>query len=406
MATVLISLDRLQEYDVAIKNVISTADATKYQSITYNDSTRVLSFFKTAATTGTPDFTLTLPDPGLKVDKLSNATAGNIVKFGEAGAVADSGIAIGDVALSADLEDVATSGAAADVSIADAAENFTATDVEGALAELFQDIANNETHDAVTVEKLTTPETGFLATYVVKQNNVQVGASINIPKDFVIKSATVGTCSVADSPVTGFAVGDKYIDLEVNVAEGSAQSTHLYLKASDLAPVYYGDSASTEITTAVAADGKITAAVVAINGSKLTDGTVTKAKLTSAVQASLDLADSAVQDADLSAVAFAGANTASNLTVADSAGHFTSNDKTVENVLAEIGTALGSGGSVATQIATEIGKLDSSVAADDGYALTGVTEVDGKLTAKTQVQFLKAADYSIAAAADITAMFS
>ena len=63
----------------------------------------------------------------------------------------------------------------------------------------------------VTVEKQTTAETGFLATYYVKQGGSKVGASINIPKDFLVKSASLETCTVDDDPVEGYVVGDKYL---------------------------------------------------------------------------------------------------------------------------------------------------------------------------------------------------
>ena len=39
----------------------------------------------------------------------------------------------------------------------------------------------------VTVEKQASAETGYAHTYVIKQNNVQVGQKINIPKDFLVK---------------------------------------------------------------------------------------------------------------------------------------------------------------------------------------------------------------------------
>ena len=43
----------------------------------------------------------------------------------------------------------------------------------------------------VTVVEQSTAESGFAKTYVVKQNGVQVGSKINIPKDFLVKSASV-----------------------------------------------------------------------------------------------------------------------------------------------------------------------------------------------------------------------
>lgn len=86
----------------------------------------------------------------------------------------------------------------------------------------------------VTVEKLATAESGYLSSYAVKQNGVQVGNTINIPKDFLVKSGSVKTVSTANSPVSGYSVGDKYIDLVINVQEGTSTDSHIYILVSDL----------------------------------------------------------------------------------------------------------------------------------------------------------------------------
>ena len=79
----------------------------------------------------------------------------------------------------------------------------------------------------VTVEKLATAESGYLSSYAVKQNGVQVGNTINIPKDFLVKSGSVKTVSTVNSPVNGYKVGDKYIDLVINVKEGTDTDSHI-----------------------------------------------------------------------------------------------------------------------------------------------------------------------------------
>lgn len=86
----------------------------------------------------------------------------------------------------------------------------------------------------VTVEKLATAESGYLSSYAVKQNGVQVGNTINIPKDFLVKSGSVKTVSTANNPVSGYSVGDKYIDLVINVQEGTSTDSHIYILVSDL----------------------------------------------------------------------------------------------------------------------------------------------------------------------------
>lgn len=96
----------------------------------------------------------------------------------------------------------------------------------------------------VTVEKQTNAEAGYISTYHVKQNGSKVGDSINIPKDFLIKSATVETVDTADDPVTGYAVGDKYLDFVVNTKDNSGTNEHLYVLVSDLIDTYTADGST------------------------------------------------------------------------------------------------------------------------------------------------------------------
>ena len=68
-------------------------------------------------------------------------------------------------------------------------ENLTTKDK----ATIVAAINSLKTESTVTVEKKQTAEEGFAATYIIKQNEKQVGSSINIPKDFIVKSGTVNT---------------------------------------------------------------------------------------------------------------------------------------------------------------------------------------------------------------------
>lgn len=86
----------------------------------------------------------------------------------------------------------------------------------------------------VTVEKLGTAETGYLASYIIKQNGTQVGSTINIPKDYLVKSGSVKTVTAANTPVSGYVVGDKYIDLVINTKTNDGTDSHLYIKVTDL----------------------------------------------------------------------------------------------------------------------------------------------------------------------------
>lgn len=91
-----------------------------------------------------------------------------------------------------------------------------------------------DTQYSINVEKQSTAEYGFFSTYVIKQNNTQKGVKINIPKDFLVKSATVKTCTIANSPVSGYEVGDKYIDLVINSKDSTDTDEHLYLATKEI----------------------------------------------------------------------------------------------------------------------------------------------------------------------------
>ena len=86
----------------------------------------------------------------------------------------------------------------------------------------------------VSVEEQQTPESGYLKTYVVKQGGSSVGSKINIPKDFLVKSATLETCSVANTPVSGYQIGDKYLDFVINTKDNSGTNDHIYVNVKDI----------------------------------------------------------------------------------------------------------------------------------------------------------------------------
>ncbi|MDO5841695.1 MAG: hypothetical protein Q4Q24_00305 [Methanobrevibacter ruminantium] len=113
----------------------------------------------------------------------------------------------------------------------------------------YEDLINKPTIEdfggIVTVEQQSTAETGYLTTYVVKQNGSQVGSKINIPKDYLVKSATVETCDTVNTPVTGYKIGDKYLDFVVNTMDSSGTDEHLYILVTDLVDDYTAGSGLT-----------------------------------------------------------------------------------------------------------------------------------------------------------------
>lgn len=91
-----------------------------------------------------------------------------------------------------------------------------------------------------TITRLGTPTSGYLASYQLYKNSTAVGDVINIPKDYLVKSGEVKSCTTADSPVSGYKVGDKYIDFVINTAAGDGNTSHIYLLVSDLVDTYTG----------------------------------------------------------------------------------------------------------------------------------------------------------------------
>ena len=129
--------------------------------------------------------------------------------------------------------------------------------------------------------------------------NTFVGA-VNIPLDKVVKdghlvTVTNGVDSDGDEVPAGITDGT-YIKLTFqNVAQA------VYINVHDLVDVYTGGTTA-EVTINIDSNNEITATINEISGSKLADGTVTKAKLSTSVQDSLDLADSSLQDGDITSV--------------------------------------------------------------------------------------------------------
>lgn len=128
----------------------------------------------------------------------------------------------------------------------------------------------------ITVEKKETAETGYISSYVIKQNGTQVGSTINIPKDYLVKSASVKSVTTANNPVTGYVVGDRYIDFIVNTKDNTGTNEHLYVLVSDLVDEYKADESTLTLSN---------------DTFSVKDGGVTKTKLATAVQTSLGYAD-------------------------------------------------------------------------------------------------------------------
>ena len=106
--------------------------------------------------------------------------------------------------------------------------------INGTAAEINNKTVNLTLQTYKMVEQ-ETPETGFASSYyLADKDGVQCGAKINLAKDLFLKSAEIKTCTTANQPITGLAVGDKYIDFTL----ANATNQHIYLAVADLLTEY------------------------------------------------------------------------------------------------------------------------------------------------------------------------
>ena len=157
-------------------------------------------------------------------------------------------------------------------------EDATATTVVGYVDEKIGKIPA-QTDYSVTV----TPSdvAGIAKRYTIAQAATKLNVNIDIPSDMVVKSGEVVTNPAGQPEGT-------YLVLTL----ANATNDKVYINVGDLIEyVTSGSAADDMVYIDVSADHKVTATI--------TDGSITKAKLATAVQTSLDKADSAIQAAGL-----------------------------------------------------------------------------------------------------------
>lgn len=181
---------------------------------------------------------------------------------------------------SIDLEEVAYTGAAADVSVDNTqmTGTYTATNAQDLFEEVTQALADSTAAGVVTVEedgesgstlKSYRFYQGVLQSDTAQQKEAKRITTVNIPKDFLVKSASVETVETADVPYPGAEVGDKYIDFVVNTKEGSGVAdTHIYIPVDDLMAAITGGTTA-DISISIDAHNVITASVNNILASKV-----------------------------------------------------------------------------------------------------------------------------------------
>lgn len=211
-------------------------------------------------------------------------------------------------------------------------------DLVTSVNEIYDTVTQNK--DDLTVTVVTTEDINrVLKKYEIRQGNTKIG-EIDIPKDLVVKSGRLVTLrastqdladwealqdtSGVERPLSEWAVvgsttgetitddsithGGTYLELTINVASGNALTNEkIYIDVSKLIDAYTVEQNATQIQLSIVGynisarvvAGSITATELstdAVTTVKIANLNVTKAKLESSVQASLDLADSAVQD--------------------------------------------------------------------------------------------------------------
>ena len=139
----------------------------------------------------------------------------------------------------------------------------------------------------VTVTKLNTATTGYIATYEVKQGTTSLG-KIDIPKDYLVKSGSVKTVTTANNPVSGYAVGNKYIDFVINTKDSSGADEHIYINVKDLIDTYTADNSSLQLS-----NNQFSVKSGGITSSHIADGTITSAKITDGTIVNADIASNA-----------------------------------------------------------------------------------------------------------------
>ena len=250
----------------------------------------------------------------LDVNEFALASASNGVVTIKGIKEVDGKVAVGtDTTKDVTLAKVATTGAAEDVSYSATIGSTAVTNVDDALDALAAQSSGGVASKTVYI----TETAGGTSDTYSKRYGIYQGATgsssspvvgekladIDIPKDMVVESGSVGTVTTADVPYTGAQVGDKYIDLVI----ANATSDHIYIPANSLVDVYTAQQSATQIQLAIDSNNVISASVVAgsigttelaskaVTTAKIDDGAVGTTQLASGVVTSLGKADTAVQ---------------------------------------------------------------------------------------------------------------
>ena len=425
---IIITLERLQKYDSLIKPFIagkvSDAVAKTFKAVSIDGFTLKFYTVEKPVADTTPAFTIDLPETDISglISKIQNATAGDVVIANADGTVADGGVKLVDLAKSADvtreigtakdalqeqitsnknvldkLDGTVTVDGSVKKQIKDASDALDAkigtlddltTTNKGNIVEAIEEVksavGNSKTAGEVTVDTTTTTA-GMAKSYTIKQGAKTV-ATIDIPKDMVVKSGVV------EKNPEGQPAGT-YLVLTL----ANATNDKVYVNVGTLVDIYTAKASATQVQIAIDSTtreisativaGSVTAtelADAAVVTAKIADGNVTKAKLSKEVQTSLEKAGTALQEADVA---------------------------TLRTDVSDVKTSLAEGGATANAIATaKKAGTDAQAAVDTlekGQVAinktnietntSDITAIKGRLDTIEGVTYVEATDEQIAA---------
>lgn len=174
--------------------------------------------------------------------------------------------------------------------------------VVGAVNEVKSSIDSLKTSSAISVDTTNT-NSGMAKSYQIKQG-AKLITTIDIPKDMVVKSGTVEKNPVGQASGT-------YLVLTL----ANATNDKVYINVGTLVDIYTAQASATQVQLTIDSTTREISAVIvagsigttelangAVTTTKIADANVTKAKLDKTVQASLDKADTALQESNVSAL--------------------------------------------------------------------------------------------------------
>ena len=249
-----LDLTGLQTYDTLIKNWANSPNQSGYKKIIASADNNYLYFYKDASATisSTPDATVSLGSGDLSGKIAAMATTLDFTYDSQTGTYSF----------------IVPEGIPEDTLVG------CIHHIWGYARELYQryPVTVEETNGSTgsDILKSYTFYQGITGRESAAQKEAKKITTVNIPKDYVVKSATVETVETADVPYVGAEVGDKYIDFVINTKDGSGSGTaqHIYIPFKDLMHPISG-SIGTEVTVAVDSNNQISASINEISGTKV-----------------------------------------------------------------------------------------------------------------------------------------